>query len=363
MKLGLHRRREHGDRARARASASPCSSPTSMAARREALAARARRRGRRARNAEVAERGRRGRALPQAGAARGGGRGRSAAARQGRRARSSAPRRPSSSRRAYPGRAGLPLHAEHPRRGRPRRALLRGRPRAAEGPEQELLELFGRAGRRDAARGRALIEPAMALMSCGPAFLALVVEALRRRRRAPRPRPATTRPRWSSRRWPAPRRTCAHTASTRAALRAPRRPRRAAHRARPAALEEGGLRARLRRRRRRRSWRPTQMSLLAGDHRARRRGLRQHAGPRLPRPDLRPDPAELVPAHPVQPLSRRASLELRHDVTDPYLNLFRRFLPPVRIGPGALDLSPIVATFVLLIVGSIVVGADPTADA
>jgi YggT family protein len=43
------------------------------------------------------------------------------------------------------------------------------------------------------------------------------------------------------------------------------------------------------------------------------------------------------------------------DVTDPYLNLFRRFIPPVRLGPGALDLSPIVATFVLLIVGGLVV--------
>ena len=42
------------------------------------------------------------------------------------------------------------------------------------------------------------------------------------------------------------------------------------------------------------------------------------------------------------------------DVTDPYLNLFRRVLPPVRMGPGALDLSPIVATFVLIIVSSIV---------
>ena len=28
------------------------------------------------------------------------------------------------------------------------------------------------------------------------------------------------------------------------------------------------------------------------------------------------------------------------DVTDPYLNLFRKVLPPVRIGPGALDLQP-----------------------
>ncbi len=44
------------------------------------------------------------------------------------------------------------------------------------------------------------------------------------------------------------------------------------------------------------------------------------------------------------------------DVTDPYLNLFRRILPPVRIGPGALDLSPIVGTFVLIIVSSLVAG-------
>jgi YggT family protein len=42
------------------------------------------------------------------------------------------------------------------------------------------------------------------------------------------------------------------------------------------------------------------------------------------------------------------------DVTDPYLNLFRRFIPMVRIGPGALDLSPIIATFVLIIVGGFV---------
>ncbi len=43
-------------------------------------------------------------------------------------------------------------------------------------------------------------------------------------------------------------------------------------------------------------------------------------------------------------------------VTDPYLNLFRRFLPPVRLGPGALDLSPIVATIVLIVVGNVVAG-------
>jgi YggT family protein len=51
-----------------------------------------------------------------------------------------------------------------------------------------------------------------------------------------------------------------------------------------------------------------------------------------------------------------AVLSFVRDVTDPYLNLFRRFLPPVRVGPGALDLSPMVATFVLIIVGSIVTG-------
>jgi YggT family protein len=50
-----------------------------------------------------------------------------------------------------------------------------------------------------------------------------------------------------------------------------------------------------------------------------------------------------------------AFLKFVSDVTDPYLNLFRRILPPVRMGLGALDLSPIVATFVLIIVGQIVV--------
>jgi YggT family protein len=55
-----------------------------------------------------------------------------------------------------------------------------------------------------------------------------------------------------------------------------------------------------------------------------------------------------------------AFLKFVSDVTDPYLNLFRRILPPVRFGGGGLDLSPIVATFLLIFVSSIVVGAiDP----
>jgi len=49
-----------------------------------------------------------------------------------------------------------------------------------------------------------------------------------------------------------------------------------------------------------------------------------------------------------------AFLKFVTDVTDPYLNIFRRILPPVRIGPGALDLSPIVGTFVLLIGSEII---------
>ena len=49
-----------------------------------------------------------------------------------------------------------------------------------------------------------------------------------------------------------------------------------------------------------------------------------------------------------------AVLQFVSDVTDPYLNLFRRILPPVRMGAGALDLSPIIATIVLIFVSSIV---------
>jgi len=48
---------------------------------------------------------------------------------------------------------------------------------ASDGPEREVLELFGRCGAVMPMEER-LIDPAMALMSCGPAFMALVVEAL-----------------------------------------------------------------------------------------------------------------------------------------------------------------------------------------
>jgi pyrroline-5-carboxylate reductase len=48
---------------------------------------------------------------------------------------------------------------------------------AAGGPEGEVLQLFGRAG-VVITLDEPLIEPAMAIMSCAPAFLALVVEAM-----------------------------------------------------------------------------------------------------------------------------------------------------------------------------------------
>jgi YggT family protein len=48
-----------------------------------------------------------------------------------------------------------------------------------------------------------------------------------------------------------------------------------------------------------------------------------------------------------------AVIQFVSDVTDPYLNVFRKVLPLIRIGPGAIDPSPIVATFVLLIVAAV----------
>jgi YggT family protein len=60
-----------------------------------------------------------------------------------------------------------------------------------------------------------------------------------------------------------------------------------------------------------------------------------------------------IPYHPVL----RAVLDFVHQTTDPYLNLFRRFLPPVGAGGMAIDLSPIVAVIVLFVLQAVVVGA------
>lgn len=50
----------------------------------------------------------------------------------------------------------------------------------------------------------------------------------------------------------------------------------------------------------------------------------------------------------------RAVVGFVEETTNPYLNLFRRFIPPLG---GRLDISPILAIFVLLIVQGILVSA------
>jgi YggT family protein len=52
----------------------------------------------------------------------------------------------------------------------------------------------------------------------------------------------------------------------------------------------------------------------------------------------------------------RGVVSFIEETVDPYLNLFRRVLPPLGGRGFALDLSPIIAIIVLLIVRSVVVG-------
>lgn len=52
----------------------------------------------------------------------------------------------------------------------------------------------------------------------------------------------------------------------------------------------------------------------------------------------------------------RAVVGFIEEVTDPYLNVFRRFLPPVGSGAFAMDLSPIIGIILLIIVRQVVVG-------
>jgi YggT family protein len=66
--------------------------------------------------------------------------------------------------------------------------------------------------------------------------------------------------------------------------------------------------------------------------------------------------ASFVPRMPYNPYLR-AVLDFSQEVTDPYLNFFRRFLRPVGGSSGfALDLSPMVALIVLAVAGSLIVG-------
>ena len=65
--------------------------------------------------------------------------------------------------------------------------------------------------------------------------------------------------------------------------------------------------------------------------------------------------ASFVPRMPYRPWLK-ATLDFVHEVTDPYLNFFRRFLPPMGGGGFALDLSPMIGLFVLFIAQAILVG-------
>jgi YggT family protein len=50
-----------------------------------------------------------------------------------------------------------------------------------------------------------------------------------------------------------------------------------------------------------------------------------------------------------------AAVDFIHQVTDPYLNIFRRFLPPLGGGGMAIDISPILGIIVLFIAQSVIV--------
>jgi len=66
-----------------------------------------------------------------------------------------------------------------------------------------------------------------------------------------------------------------------------------------------------------------------------------------------------IPRMPYNP-TLRAVVDFIHQVTNPYLNIFRRFLPPLGGRGMAIDISPILAIIVLLIAQGVVVGLiDP----
>jgi len=64
--------------------------------------------------------------------------------------------------------------------------------------------------------------------------------------------------------------------------------------------------------------------------------------------------ASFVPRMPYNPYLR-AVLDFAFEVTDPYLNFFRRFLPPLGGGGFALDLSPMIGLIVLFVAQRVLV--------
>ena len=61
-----------------------------------------------------------------------------------------------------------------------------------------------------------------------------------------------------------------------------------------------------------------------------------------------------IPRMPYSP-TLRAVLDFITETTDPYLNLFRRVIPPIGGGGFGLDLSPMIGLIVLFILRGIVV--------
>ena len=236
-----------------------------------------------------------------------------------------------------------------------------------ERTERSLLDLFGLLGELVPVEER-LMDAATAISGCGPAFFALVVESLvdagvkeGLTRARPRSLALTTMAGTAE----LLRKRGGDAVALRRAVTSPG----GVTAAGLAALEDYGVRAafgaaveavvRKAEAAQHRREVSRMSAVLAAIGRAGDRRLRRRAVPRLPDPDLRPDPAELDPAHPVQPVLS-AVIGFIHDVTDPYLRLFRRILPPVGGGGFALDLSPIIAIIVLFIARGIVVGAiDP----
>ena len=65
--------------------------------------------------------------------------------------------------------------------------------------------------------------------------------------------------------------------------------------------------------------------------------------------------ASFVPRMPYNPYLR-AVLDFAQEVTDPYLNFFRRLIPPIGGGGGfGLDLSPMIGLLLLFVAQKVVV--------
>lgn len=62
-----------------------------------------------------------------------------------------------------------------------------------------------------------------------------------------------------------------------------------------------------------------------------------------------------IPRIPYNPTLRRV-LDFVSETTDPYLNLFRRIIPPIGGGGFGLDLSPMIGIVVLVLARGLIVG-------